>query len=98
MRVILIASVMMLLVAATAQASSLKSCEFSTINNDTVRTAVHARYGKPDRVQGDPLSIDVYDVTDGGEVWVTWIGKDTDERLLYVQYVGDVLDTPLPCH
>jgi hypothetical protein len=98
MRVSLIAGLMMLFVAATAQASPHKSCEFSTVTNKTDRATVHALYGKPDRVQGDPLSIDVYNTTDGGEIWVTWLGKGTDERLLYVQHVGDVLDTPVACH
>ena len=90
-------SLMTLFMVTHVQASSLKSCEFSTVNNKSTRTAVHAQYGKPDRVIGDPLSIDVYDVTDGGEVWVTWIDKGSDERLLYVQHIGEELDHPKAC-
>ena len=97
MRTIIFTGLMSLLMMSSVQASSLKSCEFSTVNNKSTRTAVHAQYGKPDRVIGDPLSIDVYDVTDGGEVWVTWIDKGAKERLLYVQHIGADLDHPLAC-
>ena len=98
MRTVLVTGLMTLFMVSFSHASSLKSCEFSPITNKSTRTAVHAQYGKPDRVIGDPLSIDVYDVTDGGEVWVTWIDKGVKERLLYVQYIGEELDHPKACN
>jgi hypothetical protein len=90
---------MWLMMTATAtQAASLKACEFASVTEKSTRDAIYAKYGKPDRVIGDPLSIDVYDVTDGGEIWVGWIDKGAKQRFLYIQHVGGDLDHPHSCH
>lgn len=86
------------IVPCMAQAAGLESCRFAEIQPGAQRGAVHSAYGQPDRVAGKHLSIDVYSVRDGGEVWVTWMGQGKDERLLYVQHIADVLDTPRACN
>lgn len=97
MRKILTSFIVTMLLSATAQAASFKACEFSSVNEKSTRDAIHSKFGKPDRVIGDPLSIDVYDVSDGGEMWVAWIDKGAKQRFLYIQHVGGDLDHPLAC-
>ena len=85
------------LMSPGVQAAIHDSCQFATISNETTRASVMDQFGQPDRVTGSGLSIDVYKVKDGSEVWVAWMGQGETERLLYVQHVGDVLDTPDSC-
>lgn len=87
----------MCLLTFSVHAASNEACRFASIAPDAKRSGVINQFGQPDRVSGSHLSIDVYDVTDGSEVWVAWMGQGESERLLYVQHIGGDLDTPIPC-
>lgn len=80
-----------------AQAANIDACRFASISPDAKRPDVISQFGQPARVTGSGLSIDVYEATDGSEVWVAWVGQGESERLLYVQHIGAYLDTPVPC-
>lgn len=63
----------------------LEIADFNTFDLSTTMTQVHDHVGRPSRIEGSGIYIEVYELADGSEVLIGWSGPK-DRPMVYLRH------------